>query len=475
MNNQMNSMPQQMPQQMMPQVNSPYVPATQPKPAAPKKKLSGIAVFSMIFAIIFAIAASCMSFLPILNVTVADRNDQTKKASYNIGMLEYTVFGDLAKLDDDIEYYNNTPYLKTPQSQDDVLFKDKITIGNAAGFYKASSPEDNTIYTSQGKLFIIFTTVLFFTMFAVALFVIIGKLLSKAGGGRAIAFIFSFIGLLCSGGYFVYVMLTVNSAIGSELLRKYIYTIAPGYGMILQTSFALLTFIFCCMALTKKSALKDKVPKAPPAAFYAGVPANNNVQNVVNPVADPHASFNPQINTPATNYAPPTPAPQQVYQTPAPAPVSATQDTLSFEIPAVPQQPMQAPVQTEQPTPVVPVEQQAPAAPAEQPAAVSKIGKLEGIGGDYHGIVIDLNPGEKIIIGSDPSCSNIVRSSPAGDVSPSHCTVSFEEDIDNYRVTDTSTTGTFFNGKKLPQNRGIFLPRGTVLSFGTCETSFRLQ
>lgn len=473
MNNQMNSMPQQMPQQMMPQVNSPYVPATQPKPAAPKKKLSGIAVFSMIFAIIFAIAASCMSFLPILDITVADRNNQANKTHSSPTLMDYTMFGTFGRVDDKA-YFDN---LGKDMNQDQITgLMTTYTFGQTADFYNLQATGDESRYTAQGKLFSILSSVLFFAMFGAALFVLLGKLLSKSGGGRALAFIFALLGLLCSGGYLAYLFILMSNAVKSSIIpQTVLYTVAPGYGIILQVSFALLTFIFCCMALTKKSALKDKVPKAPPAAFYAGVPANNNVQNVVNPVADPHASFNPQINTPATNYAPPTPAPQQVFQTPAPAPVSATQDTLSFEVPTVPQQPMQAPVQTEQPAPVVPIEQQAPAAPAEQPAAVSGIGKLEGIGGDYHGIVIDLNPGEKITIGSDPSCSNIVLSSPAGDVSPAHCTVVFEEDIDNYRVTDTSATGTFFNGKKLPQNRGIFLPRGTVLSFGTCETSFRLQ
>ena len=455
MNNQMN--PQMMPPSA-PQMNSPYIAAA---PSAPKKKLSGIAVFAMLFAIIFAIAASCMSFLPLLDITMVERGNESNKVHTTAGMLEYTSFGDFGRLDDQ-QYFNTTLAPKMSTDQD---FATKLVFGAAANFsvnfYNTQVTGDQSKYLDKGKMFTVLTTVLFFTMFGVALFVLIGKLMSKSAFGRGLAFFFSLIGLLCAGGYFTWLMIVIADAIKSPLYASAVVTIAPGIGIILMTAFSLLTFIFCCMGLTKKSALKDAAPQTSPAPFYPGAPADNNMQNVVNPVANPYmpAPAAQPMQTPATNYAPQQPVPQQNFApSVAPVPVSATEDTMSFEVPQEMQQPA-APQPVTEP----------------QPAAAPAMGQIEGIGGDYNGVVIDLVPGDKITVGSDPSLSNIILSSPAGDVSGAHCTISYEQDIDNYKVTDTSATGTFFDGRKLPSNRGIYLPRGTVLSFGTCTTTFKLK
>ena len=457
---------------------APQMPQSMP-PAAPtqKKKLSGIAVFSMIFAIIFAIAAACMAFLPVLDIKITDKANSANTMHTTANMLEYTYFGDFGKFDDK-EFTEKTASAKINRygTGFDQDFYAKFLVNSAADFYNFNAKDNESKYTTQGSMFILFTTILFFTMFGVALFVLIGKLFCSKGFGRSLALIFSIIGFLCTGGYFVWLMLIISKAVKSPYLAVAIFTISPGIGIILMTAFALLTMIFCCMAASKNSVFKKASNKPQPMAYYNGVPADQNAQNMVNPVSNPYgtAQLNPQMNVPATNYGvqqqtftpPAAPVPQQSYapvQDVPPQPVSATEDTISFDPPVVAPAPApaQASYQPEQP------------APAPVPAA--KSGQIEGLSGDYSGVVIDIADGDKLVIGTDPSCSNIVLPAEMADIAKSHCSVAFDSDIDSYKVTDTSETGTFFNGQRLPANRGIYLPRGTVLALGSGAVTFRLK
>ncbi len=88
--------------------------------------------------------------------------------------------------------------------------------------------------------------------------------------------------------------------------------------------------------------------------------------------------------------------------------------------------------------------------------------KIVFTAGEHSGMKIDLNEGEKIKIGRDPSRANIVISSQS--ISRLHCTISFDYVENQYLLYDTSSNGICLSdGTKLLKGYGHLIPRGTAL------------
>lgn len=95
--------------------------------------------------------------------------------------------------------------------------------------------------------------------------------------------------------------------------------------------------------------------------------------------------------------------------------------------------------------------------------------------GDYSGYSFPVNPGEEIVIGRDPSISNIIIDQKYTTVSKRHCSVRFDPNTQLYTVVDYSSNGTFINGGiKLESYKPLQLASDTVVSIGNGENSFRL-
>ncbi len=398
-----------------------------------KKKLSGLSIVSMIGAMIFAIAAALMFLLPV------------NSSGTTMSTLELSVIGE-----------NGSGFMK-----------------NIAPFL-GTAPESEKTFWNLYLVEVIAATVAFFGLIATAVMIILGKALQFKKGGRVLAMIFSLLGVIIAGAYLVVTILYM--AEGNKLYNG---NTNVGIGPILMASFAVVAFIFCCFGMGEKSAFKTVKPvnKYDPNSYYSGqnnptadpvkpaYPSNNapyapvdtapqpvQPQNVgyVNPYAPPAAPQPAPVPQPAPQ---PAPVPQPVPQ-PAPAP-----QTNYTQPPVMPQPapiPVQAPVDDNQPTKV-------------------QNGAIEGISGDYAGAVIQLKPGEKLIIGRDAASCNLVLSSLKKDISRKHLTVEYDSYTDSFKVVDTSSNGTFVNGQQLVKDQQMQFPAGTVLSLGSGENQFRLK
>lgn len=307
--------------------------------------------------------------------------------------------------------------------------------------------------TQKGDTFTLISTILFFALIGVALFVTVGKALSVTSGGRMMALIFAVIGFLATAGYLIFVIMMVNKAnsanLYSDMLRLYGMSedaiqkslqettinvkSSIGIGLILQTAFSFVTLVFCCLGLSEKSAIVYKTPRmAAPAP---------------QPISP--APFQPSMpSAPVPPAAPVTPVPQPAQGFNPPVPPMAPPESPS----------MFTPEKDEDDSPTVP-----------------QSGMIEGIKGEYTGASIGMRPGEKLIIGRDSSVSNIVLAPENKDVSRSHCSVKYDPYTNCYKVIDTSSNGTFVNGQQLPANQEIQLPKGTVISLGRGNNQFVLK
>ena len=309
--------------------------------------------------------------------------------------------------------------------------------------------------TQKGDTFTLISTILFFTLIGVALFVTVGKALSVTSGGRTAALIFAIIGFLATAGYLVFVIMMVNKASSANLygdllrltgmseadIQKSLTSVtintkgSVGIGLILQTAFSFLTLVFCCLGLSEKSAFTYKTVRA--AA----------------PVSQPMSPAPFQHAMPSAPVPVPPPAPVPV---PPPAPAVPQ----GFNPPVVP--PTVSAVFT-------------PEKDDDDSPTVPQSGMIEGIKGEYTGASIGMRPGEKLIIGRDSSVSNIVLTPENKDVSRSHCSVKYDPYTNCYKVIDTSSNGTFVNGQQLPANQEVQLAKGTVISLGKGNNQFVLK
>ena len=103
------------------------------------------------------------------------------------------------------------------------------------------------------------------------------------------------------------------------------------------------------------------------------------------------------------------------------------------------------------------------------------VGSIMGLIGDYEGAIFRIDPDEEITIGRDPKTSHIVIDECCDLVSRTHCTIKGDLQSGAYTVTDYSTNGTFANGERLPKGVTVAVGRGTIISIGNKDNTFKLN
>lgn len=101
-------------------------------------------------------------------------------------------------------------------------------------------------------------------------------------------------------------------------------------------------------------------------------------------------------------------------------------------------------------------------------------GGLICIRGDHLGQMIPL-PGDKIFtLGRDETmCTYVLHDMQ---VSRRHCEISFIPALNQYRVRDLSTNGTFLgDGSRLEQGKEYYLPPATELYMGNGDNLYKLR
>ncbi len=266
-------------------------------------------------------------------------------------------------------------------------------------------------------------TAAFFALVLAVIFVAVGKLTGLRTGKKALAGAFSIIALVVTAFFFcalIGYVTACNSITKSDLDLT--------YGPSLMLFFAIGTVVFSFIGAKGTPAGKAPAQAVPQQGAY------NQYQNV----------------------PPAAPVPPQY-----PAPV-------------------QNPVQPQYPPQMMPQQQFVPVQPSapdidDDPPTVAQVGALEGIRGDYASAVINMKPGEKLIIGRDPTCCNIVISSEKRDISRTHCSVKYDPYTDSFKVIDMSSNGTYVNGTRLVRDQETQFPAGTIISLGSGENQFRLK
>ena len=87
---------------------------------------------------------------------------------------------------------------------------------------------------------------------------------------------------------------------------------------------------------------------------------------------------------------------------------------------------------------------------------------------------IQLDMGDRVVIGRDPARANLVCSASAGSISGAHCALEYQSR--GLMITDlASTNGTFVNGKRLPANQPVHIHSGTQITLGSGETAFAVS
>jgi len=101
--------------------------------------------------------------------------------------------------------------------------------------------------------------------------------------------------------------------------------------------------------------------------------------------------------------------------------------------------------------------------------------KITGLSGMYSGQDIPIAPDDYVIIGRDTEMANIVINQNNSKISRKHCSIRFDSGRNIYMVTDYSTNGTFVDaGSRLAANVAVPVQRGSVISIGSRENSFKL-
>lgn len=385
-----------------------------------KKKLSGLSIVSMICAIVFSIAAACMVFLPVISPDTS--TELGKKAAdelsaeirtgnffflnrYQEKLTDVDLWGDGSTMDISVIGKTGSNYMKASSyisdNEDKLLSSDNIKKLNTMNLVE-----------------VITATAAFFGLIAVAVFVIIGKLLQSKKGGRTLALIFAIIGALIGIGYLVTTILYANAYndCGDPAVKAVI-----GIGPILMAAFSVLTAVFCFFGLGNSAFKKTETVPAPNFGIGTGGPVPAN------------------INTPVQ-----------------------------------PAQPVMPPVQPVMP-PVQPAQHVQSNVQVTPPVSYGQKAAIEGIKGEYKGAEIDLEPNEKLIIGRDPTSCNIVVSSENKDISRMHCSVWYDPEKDAFKVMDTSSNGTFVGGQRLPRDKKVQVPDNTIISLGGGENQFILR
>ena len=110
----------------------------------------------------------------------------------------------------------------------------------------------------------------------------------------------------------------------------------------------------------------------------------------------------------------------------------------------------------------------------QTPQSTAPHGTLIGITGMYQGAQLTLKDGEMIRLGRKPENDLVF----AGEmhVSRQHCQITWDEARGQYKLYDTSSTGTYMNGQEepLPQNMEVWLDTGVMLDIGDSSNRFSL-
>ena len=300
---------------------------------------------------------------------------------------------------------------------------------------------------------------LFITFAACAGAVILFKCLDKFTACRVLA-------LLAA----IYMFLNSITILGVALLAQMASEQAKSSvsgsssGMILVEMGIAPLIVFGCSLLavifTAIGVKGSKSKKAAPAPMqYYQSPAQPNPYDIApQPVPQQYNQYQPQ--TPAAPYITPD-APPQSFDAPP-----VTPDTP----PAMPDTPPASPA-----APVTPA---APAAPVPvqdfQPEEVNE-GSIVCISGALEGMEIKAASGNSIMIGRDPASCNIVLPTDGKDVSRKHCTIVYNEAMENYSVTDLSSNGTYISGNRMEKDKETILTKGTVISLGNGTNKFILK
>lgn len=390
------------------------------RPVTQKNSFSVMSMISIVGAILFSIATFCMSFVPFY-------------ADSNTNLLKMWTFEN-----------SNSEILK-----------------NWDKFYNLYDMDSYKSLAVSTLIQIIGSTVVFFGLILVVLVVVCGKCLQFKRTGRSIALTGAVIGLILSVfmlGSTIFFIISMNNFM-NDMASKYSYyssnNMHIGIGPILMTIFSVLTLVFCCLGLSDSAAFAPDT-KAPHFGFGgpAVPPSNQYVNNNTMGYSSGAVQNQPKGF-------------QNVQGTPLPP-----SDQLF--VPAANPAPNAPPVPSIPPVPVSPIQSDHVIANDDDSPTEPQKGAIEGIKGEYKTAVIDLKPGIKLILGRDPSVSNIVFSSDSKDISRSHCSVKYDPYTNCYKVIDTSSNGTYANDKQLPNNQETQLPRGTVISLGKGENQFRL-
>ncbi|MBQ8502755.1 MAG: FHA domain-containing protein [Clostridia bacterium] len=116
-----------------------------------------------------------------------------------------------------------------------------------------------------------------------------------------------------------------------------------------------------------------------------------------------------------------------------------------------------------------------PNADAKQSAYVFS-GSVTCLSGEYANATFDIEPGQALNFGKDPSFSNIIFSATSKYVSRRHCTITFDSQREKYVIVDYSSNGTFIEGGvKLPKNEKVYVQRGAQVFLGNKSVCFILN
>lgn len=101
-------------------------------------------------------------------------------------------------------------------------------------------------------------------------------------------------------------------------------------------------------------------------------------------------------------------------------------------------------------------------------------GKIEVLSGMYKGAVIDIQTGDKILVGRDESLCSLVISEKA--ISRKHCEITYDTYKKCFYITDYSTNGIFLdNGQKIQTEISVILKPGTTIQLGSTDNIFLLR
>ena len=115
------------------------------------------------------------------------------------------------------------------------------------------------------------------------------------------------------------------------------------------------------------------------------------------------------------------------------------------------------------------------AATTPPPSYTPGHGSITALTGMYREAVFQLNHGEALALGRDPSLCQIVFDQLDTDISRKHCSISFDSMANQYLVMDSSRNGTYTNdGRKLQPGVNERLSPGTIIYLGTRKNIFRL-